>query len=379
MSTPAKLRRIALNQQGLLKTDCFGRGKAATLRAIEHLGYVQIDTISVVERAHHHVLWSRVSNYQAKFLEQLVKQRQLFEYWYHAASWLPMRDYRFALPRMASINGDRSWFESSDSKLLSHILERVQAEGPLRARDFEDTRTGKKQWWDWKPAKQALEQLFMQGDLMISGRQGFQKVYDLTERVLPDWVDTRHPDMQEYAGYLVDTTLAAHGFATQKTMIYLRKGQALRGAIGEQLQARLEGGDLITIKLGDNSTAYANPELLESRAPHSSATVRILSPFDNLVIQRERGRDIFNFDYQIECYVPQPKRQYGYFCLPILYRDRLVGRIDCKANRKQQRLELKSVHVERKVDDEFPQRLGSALQSFAAFNGCCEVSMPRSG
>jgi len=379
MSTPAKLRRIALNQQGLLKTDCFGRGKAATLRAIEHLGYVQIDTISVVERAHHHVLWSRVSNYQAKFLEQLVKQRQLFEYWYHAASWLPMRDYRFALPRMASINGDRSWFESSDSKLLSHILERVQAEGPLRARDFEDTRTGKKQWWDWKPAKQALEQLFMQGDLMISGRQGFQKVYDLTERVLPDWVDTRHPDMQEYAGYLVDTTLAAHGFATQKTMIYLRKGQALRGAIGEQLQARLEGGDLITIKLGDNSTAYANPELLESRAPHSSATVRILSPFDNLVIQRERGRDIFNFDYQIECYVPQPKRQYGYFCLPILYRDRLVGRIDCKANRKQQRLELKSVHVERKVDDEFPQRLDSALQSFAAFNGCCEVSMPRSG
>jgi len=377
MSTPAKLRRIALNQQGLLKTDSFGRGKAATLRAIEHLGYIQIDTISVVERAHHHVLWSRVSNYQPKFLEQLVKQRQLFEYWYHAASWLPMHDYRFALPRMASINGDRSWFESSDSKLLNHILERVQAEGPLRARDFEDTRTGKKQWWDWKPAKRALEQLFMQGDLMVSERQGFQKVYDLTERVLPDWVDTRHPDMQEYAGYLVDTTLAAHGFATQKSMIYLRKGQALRDAIGEQLQARLEGGDLIIIKLGDNSTAYANPELIECRAPHTSATVRILSPFDNLVIQRERGRDIFNFDYQIECYVPQPKRQYGYFCLPILYRDRLVGRIDCKANRKQQRLELKSVYVERKVDDEFADRLQQSVESFAAFNGCREVIMPK--
>ena len=376
MSTPAKLRRIALNQQGLLKTDNFGRGKAATLRAIEHLGYVQIDTISVVERAHHHVLWSRVSNYQPKFLEQLVKQRQLFEYWYHAASWLPMRDYRFALPRMASINGDRTWFPHSDSKLLGHILERVRAEGPLRARDFEDTRTGKKQWWDWKPAKQALEQLFMQGELMVSGREGFQKVYDLAERVLPDWVDTRHPGMEEYASYLVDTTLAAHGFATQKTMTYLRKGQALRDAIGEQLQVRLEAGDLTTSKLGDNSIAYAEPGLLESRAPHSSATVRILSPFDNLVIQRERGRDIFNFDYQIECYVPQPKRQFGYFCLPILYRDRLVGRIDCKANRKQQKLELKSIHIEQKVDDEFSQRLGSALQDFATFNGCCEVSMP---
>lgn len=104
------LRRIALNQQGLLKTDCFGRGKAATLRAIEHLGYVQINTISVVERAHHHVLWSQVSNYQPKFLDALVKQRLLFEYWYHAASCLPMRDYRYTLPRTASINGDRSWF-----------------------------------------------------------------------------------------------------------------------------------------------------------------------------------------------------------------------------------------------------------------------------
>jgi hypothetical protein len=288
-----------------------------------------------------------------------------------------MRDYRFALPRMASINGDRSWFESSDSKLLNHILERVRAEGPLRARDFEDTRTGKKQWWDWKPAKQALEQLFMQGDLMVSGREGFQKIYDLTERVLPDWVDTRHPHMDEYASYLIDTTLVAHGFATQKTMTYLRKGLALRDAISEQLQSRIEVGDLTTIDLGDNNTAFANPELLESRAARCSATVRILSPFDNLVIQRERGRDIFDFDYQIECYVPQPLRQFGYFCLPILYRDRLVGRIDCKAHRKQQKLELKSVHIERKVDDEFVDRLRQALELFAAFNGCSEVSMPK--
>ncbi|MCZ6579819.1 MAG: winged helix DNA-binding domain-containing protein [Gammaproteobacteria bacterium] len=373
MVSPGKLRRIALNQQGLLKIDSFGRGKAATLRVVEHLGYVQIDTISVVARAHHHVLWSRVSNYAPKFLDQLVKQRQLFEYWYHAASWLPMRDYRFALPRMASINGDRSWFESSDNKLIDHILERVRAEGPLRARDFEDTRTGKKQWWDWKPAKQALEQLFMQGELMVSGRKGFQKVYDLAERVLPDWVDTRHPDMEEYASYLIDTTLAAHGFATQKTITYLRKGQALRDAISEQLEARIETGVLTRFKLGDNSTAYVNPELLETRAPHCSATVRILSPFDNLVIQRERGRELFDFDYQIECYVPQPQRQFGYFCLPILYRDRLVGRIDCKAHRKQQKLELKSVYIEQKVDGEFVGRLRQAVESFAAFNGCSEI------
>ena len=368
----AKLRRIALNQQGLLKTDSFGRGKAATLRAIEHLGYVQIDTISVVERAHHHVLWSRVSNYQPKFLDQLVRQRKLFEYWYHAAAWLPMRDFRFALPRMNKMNGERNWFKGSKKQLIGHILKRVREEGPLRARDFEDTRKGKKEWWDWKPAKQALEQLFMQGELMVSGRQGFQKVYDLRERVLPDWVDTRQPAMSEYASYLVDTTLRAHGFATLKSICYLRKGQALREAVREQLQLRIDSGSITTIGLNENSLAYADVELLELRAPRSQAVVRILSPFDNAVIQRERGRDLFDFDYQIECYLPQPKRQFGYYCLPVLYRDRFVGRVDCKAHRSEKRLEVKALHIERKVDGEFADAFHHSVQSFALFNGCNE-------
>lgn len=370
MSIPGKLRRIALNQQGLLKADAFGRGKQATLRTIEHIGYVQIDTLSVVERAHHHVLWSRVSNYGPKFLQQLVSERKVFEYWFHAASWLPMRDFRFALPRMTKMNGERDWFENCDKKLIRHILERVRAEGPLRARDFEDTRKGKNQWWDWKPAKQALEQLFMQGELMVSSRQGFQKVYDLPERVLPDWVDTRRPDMQAYASHLIDINLRAHGFATQKSISYLRKGQALRDAIRDQLQLRVDAGLITTVVLNDTSLVYADSELLETRSPRSNAVVRILSPFDNAVIQRERGRDIFDFDYQIECYLPQPKRQYGYFCLPILYRDRFVGRVDCKAYRKQKRLELKSIHIEHKIDDEFVAALDIAMQSFAAFNGC---------
>ena len=374
MHTVQKLRRIALNQQGLLKPDRFGRGKQATLRAIEHIGYVQIDTISVVERAHHHVLWSRISNYQPKFLDQLVKERKLFEYWFHAASWLPMRDFRFALPRMTKINGERDWFKNCDRKLTRHILERVREEGPLRARDFEDTRKGKKQWWDWKPAKQALEQLFMQGELMVSGREGFQKVYDLPERVLPDWVDTREPGMDEYASHLVDTTLRAHGFATQKSISYLRKGHVLRDAIREQLQLRVDAGSITTVSLKENSLAYADAELLETRAPRSSAIARILSPFDNAVIQRERGRDIFDFDYQVECYVPQAKRQFGYFCLPILYRDRLVGRVDCKAHRSEKRLEIKSVLIEHQVDNQFVDVLYHSVQSFALFNGCSEIT-----
>jgi uncharacterized protein YcaQ len=379
MSLTAKLRRIALNQQGLLKAGFFGRGKRATLRAIEQLGYVQIDTISVVERAHHHVLWSRVENYQPKFLEQLVKQREVFEYWFHAAAWLPMRDYRFALPRMRQVNGERNWFEISDRKLTDEILKRVEAEGPLRTRDFADTRQVNNGWWDWKPAKQALEQLFMQGELMVSGREGFQKVYDLPERVLPDWVDSSMPTMDEYAGHLIDTTLRAHGFASLVSMAYLRKGKPLREAIKAQLQQRLEANQLTTVELGNNNTLYIDPELLESRAPHSSAQVRILSPFDNAVIQRQRGREIFDFDYQIECYVPEPLRQFGYFCLPILYRDRLVGRMDCKAHRADDLLEIRSVHIEQKVDADFPELLGQAIQSFALFNNCAGVLLRSTG
>lgn len=375
-SLQKKLRRIALARQGLLVADTFGLGKKATLRAIEHIGYVQIDTISVVERAHHHVLWSRVSNYRPEFLDQLMRERQLFEYWFHAAAWLPMRDYRFALPRMNSEDGERNWFEKSDRKLIRYILQRIRDEGPLRARDFEDTRSGKKEWWDWKPAKRALEQLFMQGELMVSHREGFQKVYELRERVLPDWVDTREPGLVDQADHLIDSTLRAHGFATQKSMTYLRKSKVLRDAISEQLQARLDAKQLSSLTLVNNIIVYVDAELLDSNTPRSRAGVRILSPFDNAVIQRERGRDIFNFDFQIECYVPEAKRQFGYFCLPVLYRDALVGRIDCKAHRKEKRLEIKSVHIEQPVDNEFHSSFLKALELFACFNGCVQFDLP---
>jgi uncharacterized protein YcaQ len=375
MSLVAKLRRIALHQQGLLRNDSFGRGKGAVLRAIEQIGYVQIDTISVVERAHHHVLGSRVANYRPAMLEQLVRERKLFEYWFHAAAWLPMTDYRFSLPRMRQLNGERHWFKGSDPKLMHEILARIAIEGPLRARDFEDTRQSNSGWWDWKPAKQALEQLFMQGELMVSAREGFQKVYDLPERVLPDWVDTHMPTLDEFAAHLIDTSLRAHGFVTLVSVTYLRKGQALREAVKRQLQARIEEGLLTQQALGKSCNVYIDPEHLESQAPRSVAQVRILSPFDNLVIQRQRCREVFAFDYQIECYVPEPLRQFGYFCLPLLYRDRLVGRIDCKAHRAGARLEVKSVHIEKPVGEDFPEQMSAALKSFASFNGCEHIDV----
>ncbi len=378
MTSIAKLRRIALEHQGLLKKKHFGTGKRATLRAIEHLGYIQIDTISVVERAHHHVLWSRVPNYRSGFLKQLLGERLIFEYWFHAAAWLPMRDYRFAQLRMKQIDGDRGWFKTFDRKLNAQILERIQCEGPLRVRDFEDDRGRSKEWWDWKPAKQALEQLFMQGELMVTARDGFQKVYDLPERVLPDWVDTRCPDIAEFASHLIDTTLRAHGFASQKSISYLRKGKALREAIAQELQNRLETGSLTGVTIADNPPVYINPDILDSRAPHCSLRVKILSPFDNAVIQRQRCRSLYNFNYQIECYVPEAKRQYGYFCLPILYRDKFVGRMDCKAHRKNKTLEIKSLHIESKVGDSFIGALSTAIQEFAGFNACQQIEVNQS-
>lgn len=373
MSLAGKLRRIALNRQGLLKPNSFGRGKQATLRAIEQLGYVQIDTISVVARAHHHVLWSRVSNYQPKFLDQLVRERRLFEYWFHAAAWMPMRDYRFSLPRMAKLNGERDWFENCDRKLQREILKRIETEGPMRARDFTDPDHRSNGWWEWKPAKQALEQMFMQGELMVSSRDGFQKVYDLPGRVLPDWVDTSPPSMEEYARYLIDTTLRAHGFATLKSMTYLRKGQKLREAVKDELKSRIDNDTLARVELDNGHSVYIDPELLDCRAPRSHARVRILSPFDNAIIQRQRGREVYGFDYQIECYLPGSKRKYGYFCLPIVYRDRFVGRIDCKAHRATYSLEIKSLHLERPVDEIFSESFKRELLSFAEFNGCNEI------
>lgn len=377
MSVQSRLRRIAINQQGLLHESAFGRGKAATLRAIEHIGYVQIDTISVVERAHHHVLWSRVPNYRPRMLEQLVADRKLFEYWFHAAAWLPMRDYRFSLLRMRQRNGERNWYAGCDSKLLEQVMRRIDDEGPLRARDFEDTRTGKKEWWDWKPAKQALEQLFMQGELMVTAREGFQKLYDLADNVLPDWVDRREPDLSEFARHLIDLNINAHGSFTLKSVSYLRKGKKLRSAIADQAEALLAAGTLCRIKLDRSSEYYVKSELLEGSAPRASATVRILSPFDNMVIQRERLNQLFDFDYQIECYVPEANRQYGYFCLPLLYRDRLVGRLDCKVHRKIGLLEIRALHRESKLDERFESALGSELGRFAEFNQCNRIEFAR--
>jgi uncharacterized protein YcaQ len=379
----AKLRRIALDAQGLLKQSPFGRGRQATLRAIERLGYVQIDTISVVARAHDHVLHTRVPNYSTDHLSRLQREGKVFEYWYHAASYLPMRDYRFCRPRMDDMAAFRErWIRSRDKPLMAEILKRVADEGPLKARDFETPADGSTGWWNWKPAKRALEQLFMQGDLMVVDRDGFQKTYDLAERVLPEGTDTRTPDDGEMAAYLLDTTLSAHGFVTPKAVTHLRRGPEIRTALRSVIEERVSEKHLAAIRLPCGDLAYADPERLEQRAAPAAARAVLLSPFDNLVIRRDRVQSVFDFDFQIECYFKESERRYGYFCLPLVYRDVIVGRADCKAHRRDSRFEIRHLHVEvdaadRRLDDDFLPATADAIRRFAAFNDCTDIDIAK--
>ncbi len=340
---------------------------------------MQIDTISVVERAHHHVLRSRVPNADTETIARLLKKRDIFEYWAHAAAFLPMADYRYSLPYKASVRaGESHWFKNhSDRKLMGELMARIEHDGPLMSRDLEDPRETRTGWWDWKPAKRALEHLYMQGDLMVTERRGFQKTYDLPERVVPAGIDTSMPTIEEFAEHVIDRQLAAHGAVSLKGITYLRRDKALRNAVKAAVQAAVAAGTLLELKLPDGQVFLTRPESWQSGAPRVDRQLRILSPFDNLIIQRERLQSLFAFDYQIECYVPAAKRQYGYFCLPLLYRDEFVGRIDCKAHRKQKRLELIAVHLCHKAHESeaVVDGLAAALPAFKAFQGCTEVTL----
>ncbi|MFN8285219.1 MAG: crosslink repair DNA glycosylase YcaQ family protein [Chitinophagales bacterium] len=366
----AEARKLHLLSTGLT-ANTFAKGKAGTLQAIEHLGYVQIDTISVVERAHHHVLYSRLPFYKPQHLYDLVeKDKTVFEYWSHAAAYLPMRDYRFSLLRKNLYNKGH-WSHYKNKKVLKYVLERITAEGPLQSRHFEEDKkpTG---WWNWKETKRALEQLFMQGTLMVAGRSGFQKVYDLTERVLPAHVNTTPPSADEFAQYLILSAIRANGFANEEEISYLRRG--IKPSVVKNVEHLVKEGLIVPLHIKGVSKPYYTTDdalqLLNSKA--AKKQVHILSPFDNSLIQRKRINTLFGFDYTIECYVPEPKRQYGYFCLPILYADKFVGRIDCKADRPKQQLLIKSLHFEEgfKRSSSFDNAFNTALKKFATFNGC---------
>lgn len=373
-----RLRRIALAAQGLQQAQPFGRGMTGARNAINHLGYVQIDTISVVERAHNHVLSSRVPGFDPQMINNMLEARDIFEYWSHAAAFIPISDYRFSLPyKQALKSGQVHWHKNRDTKLMKELLQRIRSDGPLRSRDLEASSEKRGGWWDWKPAKKALEQLYMEGDLMVTDRVGFQKSYDLSERVLPPATDTRMPDSEEFATHLLDQQLSCHGLVSIKGLTYLRRNTELRNSMKALVNERLAQQMLEQIQLPGGEVFLIEADSLERTLPRQSQRMQILSPFDNSVIQRDRLRALFQFEYQIECYVPAAKRRYGYFCLPLLYRSEFIGRMDCKAHRNNAELEIKSLHLEADHfdDDAVVQAFIVAVRQFCRFQRCHTVSL----
>ena len=373
-------REFALRRQ-LLSGARLPKAKAGTLRTIEHLGYIQIDTINVVERSHHIVLQTRVRDYNGRHLHDLqAKDRKIFEYWAHAASFVPMKDYRFYIPAMKREPREGSWsaqWAKKNPDAISMVRKRIDKEGPVAPSDFEDDRQRKRgTWWDWKPAKAALEVLFWRGELMISERRNFQRVYDLTERVLPEGVDTTIPTEQEQKQFFARRALNALGIATVRD---IDRYIGISGKLGETVRQMQEAGEIIQVEIeGLEKAYYALTKDVEGSArskPQSDDRVRFLSPFDNSIILRDRTLFLFDFEYSLECYTPLAKRKYGYFCLPILWRNRLVGRIDPKADRERRVLLVQNLHLEENIKDKtaFSRALNEALSDFARFNACERV------
>ena len=350
-------RTLQLAVMGLLTPPVKSATKHDVLAAIRSMHALQIDTISVVARSPYLVLFSRLGDYDPRWLDELLIEGELFEYWAHAACFLPMDDY--PLYRVRQLAFERYGFHRTATRLDDyavahlHLLDHARATGEVRATDFEHEGGRKGNgWWDWKPDKVRLETLFIAGELMVSRREKFHRIYDLRERVLPTrFLDDAALPTRDLA-HREFTALAVKAMGiTQWRWIddyFWRAQKKPRLAIG----SLLDSGQLLRVRVeGWKEPAFVHRDhcrLLKAAsvdtlvARHST----LLSPFDPLVWDRERALTLFNFDYRIECYTPEAKRKYGYFTLPILVRGVLVGRLDAKAHRADGLFEVRALHLE---------------------------------
>lgn len=391
-------RSLAVKAQLLYENAKIDSGKNGILQLVDQLGYIQIDTISIIQRSHHHTLWTRHANYLEELLDELQsKDRAIFEYWGHAMSYLPMSDYRFALPKMKKFRNPSSpWVKHQSAKcghLLKPVLDRIREEGPLGAKDFAPP-PGRKggTWWDWKPAKVALELLFWRGELMISKREKFQKVYDLTERVIPNHIDTSLPTEEELGTFLVNRALQALGIASEKDIRRFLQTESARDSdmqlagketISRSLNQLIVNGEVIPINLENDKSSlyYVHSNTLDKINSQKSPNrnVFLLSIFDNLIIQRDQLKRIFDFDYALECYLPAAKKSFGYFTLPILWGNNFVGKIDPKADRKNKTLIINNLIIEQSEadSDDFLSSLAERLAELTRFNQCERVRISK--
>ena len=338
--SPARARAIWLHAQRLDTSTPFGTGAEATRLAIEHLGYVQIDTINVIERCHHHILYSRIPDYRRADLVQAQSvDKSVFEYWTHALAYVPVETFRFFMAEMKAYrNKPSSWFATVTPEETRKMLKRIRTEGPLTMRDIDDEPVQKTHpWASKKPSKRVLEMMFYQGLVVISQRAGMVKTYELAERHF-GWDKAPKPATdRQITEYVLDRALRSQGVVSLDSICHLDAPR--KGAVKALIDSRVRRKLLVPVHLehAPKVQHWVAPEALD--AAHAPAElVHILSPFDPLVIQRKRLSAFFGYDHIFEAYVPAPKRKLGYFALPVVMGDRVVAALDLKTDRAAKKL-----------------------------------------
>ncbi|WP_298741490.1 crosslink repair DNA glycosylase YcaQ family protein [uncultured Chitinophaga sp.] len=373
-------RKIILHAAGLSKRAQFGKGREAVFKVIDHLGFIQIDTNYVVERAHHHALASRVPDYKPEWLQELQEDGRIYEFLTADSGFLPMHNFRYSLPVKQGFLAGRKPLTTAETNLMNRVLDRIAREGPLMVKDFENDRQEPSAgWWDWRPSKMALERLYLEGSLMATRTKEFLKVYDLPKNIVPPDIDTTVPTPEEYARHVIRRELTALGIAYAKELAW-RTRRVKDNLVKKELARMVEEGEVSPVAIDGLKTAplFMLPEY-KNKKIQLSGDAFILSPFDVLNVFRHRLRDFFDFDYQIECFVPEAKRKYGYFSLPVLVGDTFVARMDAKADRKQRVLIVHNLHFEPvKLNEETVDQVADAIKAFAAFNRCQEISITKS-
>lgn len=379
-----QVRRLALAAQGFS-----GRQPPAIIKAshvarlIQRLGVLQIDSVNALVRSHYLPLYSRLGNYAPTLLDQAAwsegRHRTLFEYWGHEASLLPVELYplmRWRMQRAARGEGiyqQMARFGREQQTVIAQVLQMVRERGALGAGSISTRQERAGPWWDWSAEKHALEWLFAAGEVTVAGRRGFERLYDLPERVLPSAV-LDHPELAEadaQRGLLLHAVKAL-GVGTEKDIRdYFRQDPApAKVAIAELLEA----GAIQVVQVESwKQPAYALPELKIPRMVEASA---LLSPFDSLIWERARTERLFDFRYRLEIYTPQAKRVYGYYVLPFLYNEHIAARIDLRAERAPGRLAVHAVHEEEKgLDEEGMHALAINLRRLADWLGLPQIQI----
>ena len=379
-------RTLHLAAQGLLTPPRRKATKPDVLTAIRQMAQLQIDTIHVVARSPYLVLFSRLGPYLPQWLDEHLAEGSLFEYWSHEACFVPIEDYGLLRHRMLDPSG-MGWKYAAEwhkkyRRDIAKLLEHIRATGPVRSADFAREGGTGSGWWDWKPEKRHLEVLFAIGHLMVAERRNFQRVYDLTERVLPGWDDALHLQPAD----VVEQTLlnrSCRSLGVVRADWVADYYRLPRRPYTDALHALADAGELLPVRVdGWKQDTFVHRELAplidDATSGRLASTVTtVLSPFDPVVWDRKRAAALFDFDYVIECYTPAEKRKYGYFVLPLLSRGKLVGRVDAKAHRASGVFELKSVHLEEGVraSGRLIADLRRALQRCAKWHGTPQLQI----